>query len=284
MPHELISKKTRSEFREFLVGWVLREIVDVFEAADIECRTEYQPPVGGQRRSLVEQYYASLDSSDQRDVKKLLKAYEYILTEAFAPKTNYLTGASTSPSDAAKKLVSWLRKDGYDFVHERLVPISGISGVTVVRATAHELDAPHLGETIRRIEGAVDADPALAIGSAKELVETCCNTILAERGVTEDLEKLDLGPLVKRTARELKLVPESVPDSAKGAESIRRVLSNLASLTQGLAEIRNLYGTGHGKDGKRRGLGPRHARLAVGAATTLVTFLLDTHREREADS
>lgn len=57
-------------------------------------------------------------------------------------------------------------------------------------------------------------------------------------------------------------------------------MSNLASVTQGLAEIRNLYGTGHGKDGKRRGLLPRHARLAVGAATTLVTFLLDTHRER----
>ncbi len=76
-------------------------------------------------------------------------------------------------------------------------------------------------------------------------------------------------------------VPESIPDSAKGADSIRRVLGNLATVTQGLAEIRNLYGTGHGKEGKRRGLAPRHARLAVGAATTLVTFLFDTHRARE---
>jgi hypothetical protein len=280
MPTEIISKKTRYEFREFLVGWVLREIEGAFDSADIECRTDFESPVGGARRSLVEQYYASLNFSDPRDVARLLRAYEYVLNDALEPKRDFATGNFLEPSDAARKLVNWLRKDGYDYVDGRIVRISGIARVTDVRAAAQELDAPHLADTIRRIEAAVDADPALAIGSAKELIETCCKTILSERGVTEDVDKLDLGPLVKRTAKELALVPESIPDSARGAESIRRVLSNLASVTQGLAEIRNLYGTGHGKDGKRRGLAPRHARLAVGAATTLVAFLLDTHRER----
>jgi hypothetical protein len=70
-----------------------------------------------------------------------------------------------------------------------------------------------------------------------------------------------------------------VPDAAKGAEIIRRTLSNLASVVQGLAEIRGLYGTGHGRSGKVRGVGARHARLAVGAAATLATYLLDTHQE-----
>lgn len=43
-----------------------------------------------------------------------------------------------------------------------------------------------------------------------------------------------------------------------------------------VAELRNLYGTGHGKDKKRTGLNERHARLTVGAGVTLLTFLLET--------
>jgi hypothetical protein len=76
-------------------------------------------------------------------------------------------------------------------------------------------------------------------------------------------------------------VPEDIPESAKGADAIKRLLGNLGQVSQGIAELRNLYGTGHGKDGTFRGLGPRHARLAVGAATTLATFLFETHESRK---
>ena len=54
----------------------------------------------------------------------------------------------------------------------------------------------------------------------------------------------------------------------------------MGSVARGLGELRNLYGTGHGKDGTTRGLATRHARLAVGAAGTLATFPLETHLER----
>ena len=64
---------------------------------------------------------------------------------------------------------------------------------------------------------------------------------------------------------------------------IRRMLSNLNQVSQGIAELRNLYGTGHGRDGRFIGLKPRHAKLAVGAAATLGTFLLETHLERTAE-
>ena len=65
---------------------------------------------------------------------------------------------------------------------------------------------------------------------------------------------------------------------------VKRVLSNLATIVQGVAELRGLYGTGHGKDGKARGLQPRHARLAVGAASSLVTFVFQTDIETKADA
>lgn len=59
---------------------------------------------------------------------------------------------------------------------------------------------------------------------------------------------------------------------------------NLATLVQGSAELRNAYGTGHGRSrahAKRR-LTPRHARLAVGSAATLGVFLYETHEARNS--
>lgn len=61
------------------------------------------------------------------------------------------------------------------------------------------------------------------------------------------------------------------------------MLMNMATLVQGAAELRNAYGTGHGKSKSQASyrLEPRHARLAVGAAATLGVFLYETHEARE---
>ena len=118
----------------------------------------------------------------------------------------------------------------------------------------------------------------MAVGTAKEMVETICKTILEDRGVPSQGE--DLPQLVRAVAKELALLPDNIPDHAKGSKVIRRMLSSLNQVSQGIAELRNLYGTGHGRDGRFIGLKPRHAKLAVGAAATLGTFLLETHLER----
>jgi hypothetical protein len=140
-------------------------------------------------------------------------------------------------------------------------------------------DMTYLSQQITRMESAVEEDPALAIGTAKELVETCCATILRDLGVPTDKE-WTLSRLVKETASRLRLTPEDVADDARGAASIRQVLGNLGGMVSGIAELRNHYGTGHGKPLGHGGLGPRHARLAVGAASTLTAFLFETFEQR----
>lgn len=40
-----------------------------------------------------------------------------------------------------------------------------------------------------------------------------------------------------------------------------------------VAELRGLRGSGHGREGRAKGLRPRHTRLVVGVAASLVTFL-----------
>lgn len=183
----------------------------------------------------------------------------------------------------------YLRNDGFELVEKTRLsgkPVytgrySGhvpTPGVAAARATLAGTDPGYVAQQITRMEAAVVNDPALAIGTAKELVETVCRTILEARDVA--LSKIaELPELVKLTAKTLELTPGDVSDKAKAADTIRRLLSNLGSIAQGVAELRNQYGTGHGKKAGTKGLGSRHAKLAVGAASTLAVFFMETHNE-----
>lgn len=186
-----------------------------------------------------------------------------------------------------------LKIDGWKLVEEeriagrpRFVPsrVSNYSDRSVTRAksVADALNAGWMQKEIERLEKAVDHDPALAIGTAKDLVETCCKSILKKRNV-EVSRKADLPELTKKLAEQLQLVPEGISEHSKGAETVRLILRNLSSLTKYLSELRGLYGSGHGKSGEYRGLEPRHARLAVGAAVAFIDFVTETYYRRERD-
>lgn len=154
-------------------------------------------------------------------------------------------------------------------------------GVEFAHEVAARIDAEYISQQVTRMEGAVDTDPDLAIGTAKEFVESICKTILDDRG--EPYEKTDdLPTLVRKTTRVLQLTPDDVAETARAAKTIKRMLMNLATLVQGSAELRNAYGTGHGKSKTqaRQRLTARHARLAVGCAATMGTFLFETHEHR----
>ena len=157
--------------------------------------------------------------------------------------------------------------------------LAGDPNLSDLAGIADRFDADYLRQQIIRMEDAVESDPALAIGTAKELIETCCKTILEERGQIFAKDP-DMPELTKATFRQLNMTRDDVPDAIEGAESIKRVLSNLGSISNELVRLRNLYGTGHGKLADASGLSPRHAKLAVGSAATLVRFLFESHTEQ----
>jgi hypothetical protein len=188
----------------------------------------------------------------------------------------------------------YLKNDGFQLVEKtrisgkpiyvgRYVGITGSPGVSAAKESFSGADLTYVSQQITRMEAAINNDPDLAIGTAKELVETCCRTILTERKV-EIPKNPDLTKLTKLTCKELELTPDDIPEKAKASETIKRLLSNLATITQGVAELRNHYGTGHGKAASSKGLSPRHAKLAVGAASTLAVFLAETHQVRSKNT
>lgn len=279
MSKELLGPKTRLEFREYFVGTTVGHVDDAFRGVGIPAQDDYAPPVSGARRSRVEQYYASIDFSRWQDVRRVVSVYEQVLDDLEQQKTH---GTDSDKSYAARKfdtLLRCLRRDGFEWSNGRIVSTTATAQLHEVRDAVALMQAPELARQLERLRESVDDDPALAIGTAKELLETACKTILEESGVQVQPD-WDVPDLLKHTRKQLKLLPDDVPDVARGADTIKRLLSSLGQVGHGLAELRNLYGSGHGRSGRVRGLTPRHARLAVGAASTLVQFLFDTHMER----
>lgn len=196
--------------------------------------------------------------------------------------------------DEALKLVlhfnDQLRSAGWEIYEEERIAgrprfsfrqlSSSSRAVLRAKTVAEALDAGWMAKEIERLENSIDRDPALAIGTAKELIETCCKSILTKRAIPFTKSD-DLGDLTKKVAKELQLVPEGITDATKGADNIRLILRNLTQLTNNLAQLRGLYGTGHGRDGQHRGLQPRHARLAVASAVAFIDFVSETFRHRE---
>jgi len=153
------------------------------------------------------------------------------------------------------------------------------------RSAAEVLSNNWMQSEVLRIQNAIDTDPGLAVGTAKDLIESCCKSIIASLPDAEEIEKTDdLAKLTRKMCKALGLLPESVSNEAKGSEIIKRTLSNLAQVTKGIAELRGLYGSGHGKDSDYRGLEPRHARLAASCAIAFVDFATETYEKKKRSS
>lgn len=119
-------------------------------------------------------------------------------------------------------------------------------------------------------------NPTETIGKAKELIESCCKAILEANSTSWD-KKWDIPELTKKTRQLLKVTPEDISEDIPCAQSMKGLLGNLAGIANGIAELRNSYGSGHGKSPSYKGLEERHAKLAIGASLTLVNFLWDSH-------
>lgn len=184
-----------------------------------------------------------------------------------------------------------LKEDDYEIVEK--TKISGkpvfagrqrITGQESIHRKNKQLiekfNAEYISQQINLMESAIENAPHVAIGTAKELIESCCKNILHERG-KEINKSWNLLELSRETYKELQLLPMDVPEERKASKTIKSILGSLTMVVQGISELRNDYGSGHGKKAEFQGLNPRHAKLAVGAATTLAIFLLETHEIRK---
>lgn len=171
-------------------------------------------------------------------------------------------------------LRNWLRKNDTNLYAELYDDAAQAPVVPLehVEEAARIHDVLELNRHAARIRHGIAEDPGQAIGSAKELLETVLKTVIGEHG---QKSRDDIPELLKKAQTELDLDPKS----SSGADTLRRTLSNLGQVVHGVAELRSLYGTGHGRS-KSPELEIAHARLVVNAAITVATFLLEVYQAR----
>lgn len=189
-----------------------------------------------------------------------------------------------------EKLNQLLKNDGYE-----IYPSSKMSGHDIYRwrvlnptngAMQKQLskinqsfDSQYIKTQTSLMYESIESAPHLAIGKAKELMETCCKTILTEQGILYNKD-ISLPKLMKETCKSIGLSAEDLKRDSQSYKIAAQILGNFSNIAYGMAELRNLYGDGHGKEIDFQPLPPRYANLAVGASITAVQFLWDTYQER----
>jgi hypothetical protein len=271
MSVNLISPATRTEFREVLSSYVLREIADIFSAGELEPNLQFQPPVGGQRRTLVEQYFANIDLANPRDVKKLLKVFEELIFRL----TNSPDGESSGVQQTVEKLLGRMQRDGFryqdgQFLSDKLMrPTVSAPGLI---ALTDESISEHIEKANAKIEA---GDAAGAIASAYTLVEGFLKEIY--RTVTgtpfKDTEG-DIRTLYAAVAECLNLSPKE-----QSLETyLKAILQGSVSQIGGLYELANKASDRHTR---KYNPAPHHAKLAVNVAFTLCEFILSSYHYQQ---
>lgn len=172
--------------------------------------------------------------------------------------------------------------DSFAAIYQQCKAImDGVTGISaVVKATADELknkfSSEYLSKQIDLMLSMQSTNPTEAIGKSKELIESCCKTILEDKGILLDKND-DVPALTHKVLDALSLLPSNVNSSDPCSRTIKSILGSLRTIPSKLAELRNSYGSGHGKSASFVELEERHAKLAVGCSIAFVDFVWSTY-------
>lgn len=141
------------------------------------------------------------------------------------------------------------------------------------------LNSAYVKAQIKIMTDAMHGDTDLALGTAKELIETCCKSILKEKKIEYD-KNWDLPKVFKETISQLSFVDlVSVENPEQASKSIKQIMSGCNNIIQGVAELRNAYGSGHGKDKDFKALPIPYVKFAVASVSDIILFLLQINGE-----
>jgi hypothetical protein len=139
-----------------------------------------------------------------------------------------------------------------------------------VEAMIRERDLPGLEIEFTRALRSVGTDPPAAITAACSILESLCRIYIEAHALPAPRDQT-LGPLWNIVRQHLGLGP-----SGRVSDDLRKILGGLSTVTDGIGALRTHAGSAHGRGNQTTILEPRHARLAVHAAHTVVTFVLET--------
>ncbi|MFN6509362.1 abortive infection family protein [Xanthomonas translucens] len=141
--------------------------------------------------------------------------------------------------------------------------------------TLKEFSVAEVEEEFERAVRFIDSDPPAAVTAACAVVEALCKHYIATESLVLPASQT-VKPLWVVVAKHLKLSPEQLED-----DDLKRVLSGLSSIIDGIGSFRTHAGSAHGQHKRSYKVAPRHARLVVHSAHSLCLFIVETWRFRQ---
>lgn len=124
----------------------------------------------------------------------------------------------------------------------------------------------------------IEKDPPASLTAASCLIESLFQVYVEDN---------DLTPPKKETIKDLwKVVQKDMRLSVKSDmdDDIKRILSGLTSIVDGIGSLRTHKGSAHGRGNRMKyAVKSRHARLAVHSAHTFAIFIIETWNFRDSN-
>lgn len=147
-----------------------------------------------------------------------------------------------------------------------------------------KLNHEFIRKRLNDLEKAMNEDSSASIGASKDLLESVLKMILDDANISYSNSKgrTDNIPILwNKVQTELQLKPKDMPETDIGKSS-RKILDSISKIILGMDELRNHYGTGHGRNINFKLLPNRYGKLTIAMTISLIEFLLDTTKDRQA--
>ena len=169
-----------------------------------------------------------------------------------------------------RKMESALANNGLQYRIGGLITGAGLAPSKTLGQLIKGRDMPAIHREFDRAMESVEAKPREAVSAASNILESIFKTYIEDNKLPMP-DKQDLQPVFKVVRADLGLEPGSIED-----QDLQRIITGLFSIVDGIGALRTHAGSAHSEGRKGYKLEPRHARLAVNAAHTVATFVVET--------
>lgn len=175
-----------------------------------------------------------------------------------------------------QKLHELLGRYGLKYIQGGTVCQIGVSSASQsLEQMLKSKNIPAIEIEFKRALDEIEKDPPASLTAACSIVESFCKVYIEER--TLDAPKdATIKPLWAVVAKDLGFDPSRLED-----DDLKKILGGLSSIVDGVGALRTHAGSAHGRGKKGYRIQPRHARLAVHAAHTLILFALETWEQKK---
>jgi hypothetical protein len=187
-----------------MVGFVLREISMIFDSADLTPIYIDIDGVSGQRRTLVEQYYANLNFELLSDVKKLARAYSEVVYKLEESKSHIDDRDVQKTIDS---LIKCMEQD--DFKYEAGNFVSHKLDQQILNTSSIvELSLDSIMEHLNKVKNKIAlGDNSGAISNAYTLIEQFLKELLKITEINFNQDEGDIRSLYNLIKEPLNLNP-----------------------------------------------------------------------------